>query len=81
MVKVATVIANAMTPLVTHTVNSAPCFNEKVDHDGFDENDDKESRWVDVLMIILTVKIRCWWVSMPRGTPDGASPSYSVGAP
>ena len=36
----ATVITNAMSPLVTHTVNSAACFNEEVGHDGFDENDD-----------------------------------------
>ena len=36
----ATVFTNAMSPLVTHTVNSAACFNEEVDHDGFDENDD-----------------------------------------
>ena len=42
---------------------------------------DNDSGGGDVLMIILTVKIRCWCVSMPRGTPDGASPSYSVGAP
>ena len=40
MVKTATVIANAMKPLVTHTVNFAASFNEEVGHDGFDGNDD-----------------------------------------
>ena len=30
MVKTATVIANAMKPLVTHTVNFAASFNEEV---------------------------------------------------
>ena len=67
-----------MKPLVTHSVNFAASLNEEVGHDGFDENGDDGGGDGDDN---LTGKIRCWCVSMPRGTPDGASPSYSVGAP